>query len=59
MPTPAILHCPHCGAQHVERGKWAHFDHRKHLCYACGLFFEVGEPNVGVQALDAIGGRRA
>ncbi len=50
-PTPAILHCPHCGAQHVEKGKWATFDHKKHLCYACGRFFEVPAPNVGVADL--------
>jgi hypothetical protein len=51
MVTPAILACPLCGVQHVEKGKWATFDHRKHLCYACGRFFEVPEPNVGVASL--------
>lgn len=48
MPTPALLHCPQCGVQHVEKGKWATFDHKRHLCYGCGSFFDVAEPNVGV-----------
>lgn len=51
MPTPAIIACPRCGTQHVERGKWTTFDHRKHLCYACGMFFDVPEANVGVASL--------
>jgi transposase-like protein len=51
MPTPAVLSCPHCGAPHVDKGRWATFDHRRHLCFACGRFFEVPEPNVGVEAL--------
>lgn len=50
LVTPAILHCPACGVQHVDKGKWAKFDHRRHLCYGCGLFFEATEPNVGVAA---------
>jgi hypothetical protein len=49
MTTPAILSCPHCGARHVDKGRWALFDHRKHLCFGCGRFFEVPEPNVGVE----------
>jgi hypothetical protein len=51
MPTPAVLHCPRCGVQHVDRGKWATFDHRRHLCHGCGTFFEDAAPNVGVAAL--------
>jgi len=51
MVTPAILHCPGCGAQHVDKGRWAAFDHRRHLCYACGLFFEAPKPGVGVARL--------
>lgn len=51
MVTPAILACPRCGVQHVEQGKWAAFDHRRHLCYACHRFFEVPQPNVGVASL--------
>jgi hypothetical protein len=39
MVTQAILHCPKCGAQHVEKGKWAKFDHAQHLCYARGAMF--------------------
>ena len=48
--TPAILRCPNCGVQHVDKGKWARFDHKRHLCYACGGFFEAPEPNVGVES---------
>jgi hypothetical protein len=50
--TPAILHCPKCGAQHVEKGKWATFDHPQHLCYACGAFFpDPKGASVGVAQL--------
>ena len=52
MPTPALLHCPDCGAQHIETGKWATFDHRRHLCYGCGRFFDVDAANVGVRSLE-------
>jgi len=48
MVTPAVLHCPSCGARHVDKGRWAKFDHRKHLCAGCGRFFEVPAANVGV-----------
>jgi len=51
MPTTSLIHCPHCGAQHVDQGKWARFDHRRHLCSGCGRFFEVAWANVGVSAL--------
>lgn len=47
-----VLHCPKCGAQHVEKGKWARFGHRRHLCYSCGEFFEDVEPSVGVQSVE-------
>lgn len=48
--VPAVLFCPSCGERHVERGKWARFNHKRHLCYGCGSFFEVPEANVGVPA---------
>lgn len=52
-PFPAILNCTHCGAQHIDKGKWATFDHPKHLCSNCGKFFD--DPHgrsVGVADLD-------
>jgi transposase-like protein len=48
MTTPAILFCPHCGVQHVDKGKWAKFDHPRHLCYSCGAFFDAERPTIGV-----------
>lgn len=51
MTTSAILHCPRCSAQHIDHGKWARFNHKKHLCAACGQFFEVPEANIGVAQL--------
>ena len=50
--TPAMLFCPSCGKQHVDKGKWARFDHTRHLCYACGRFFEGEQANVGVLATE-------
>jgi transposase-like protein len=51
MVTPAILACPHCALQHIDKGKWATFDHKRHLCSGCGRFFEASAPNVGVTSL--------
>ena len=51
MVTPAILACPSCRLQHIDKGKWATFDHRRHLCHGCGQSFEAAEPNVGVASL--------
>lgn len=45
--TPRVVHCSHCGRQHVDAGKWATFDHDVHLCGWCGRRFET-EPCVGV-----------
>jgi transposase-like protein len=45
-----VLHCPHCGMQHVDKGKWALFAHKRHLCYGCGRFWEpFGHPTIGVE----------
>lgn len=45
-----VLKCPSCGEQHVDTGKWATFNHRKHLCSRCRRFFTDPEgASVGVQ----------
>lgn len=39
-PVPMVLHCPACGAQHVDAPDsetgWTNPPHRSHLCHACG-----------------------
>lgn len=41
------LDCPHCGFQHVEKGNFARFNHKDHLCYNCGKRFLTETPVVG------------
>lgn len=52
MVEQLILHCPKCGAQHVDEGEWATRPHKTHLCAACGHEWRPkGTPTVGVRAL--------
>lgn len=52
MPIhPVILHCPRCRTQHVDKGRWATFDHKRHLCFGCGGLFEEPTAGVGVARL--------
>ena len=46
----ATLFCPHCSKQHVDRGKWALFNHKTHICVdGCGRRFEDPKgPSVGI-----------
>lgn len=50
-PLHALLFCPFCGAQHVDRGEFATRRHHKHLCAACGRLWRVEPYAVGVEAL--------
>lgn len=34
-PIPMHIHCPNCGARHVDEGEWATRPHRTHRCDAC------------------------
>lgn len=52
--THRVLKCPSCGEQHIDKGKWATFNHAKHRCERCGRFFpDQDGPSVGVARLDA------
>lgn len=36
-PIPMVLHCPFCGAQHIDepKGEWTNPPHRSHKCSSC------------------------
>jgi hypothetical protein len=37
-----------CGKLHLDEGKYALYNHRKHLCLHCNEFFFESEDAVGV-----------
>ena len=47
----AVVKCPHCGKVHVDRAKWANFNHSKHVCMYCGCTFRSAQPCIGVDSL--------
>ncbi|HEY4673532.1 MAG TPA: hypothetical protein VIH03_05140 [Nitrososphaerales archaeon] len=38
-----------CGKKHIDSGRFAHFDHKKHLCEYCHEFFLDSEPGIGIE----------
>ncbi len=51
-PIPMILHCPECGARHIDDGAFATKPHHTHSCQECGLTWRPAVvPTVGVQFL--------
>ena len=48
----AIVHdmikCAHCGVVHVDAGKYAHFNHLKHVSSSCYRTLRLARPCVGV-----------
>ena len=44
-----VVSCPFCNSIHVDKGKFAKFNHLKHKCFHCGLFFSSAVPCVGVE----------
>lgn len=42
-PIPMVLHCPKCGAQHVDAPEpehgWTNPPHKSHLCHGCGTIW--------------------
>ena len=44
-----VVSCPFCNLIHVDKGKFAKFNHLKHECFHCGLFFSSAVPCVGVE----------
>ncbi len=59
-PTPVIVYCPRCGAQHVDapHGDWTNPPHRSHECQTCKLVWRVADvPTAGVERTQiSIGG---
>ena len=49
--------CPFCRAGHIDTGRWATFNHSRHVCYNCSKTFTSLEPCVGV-AVGTVGGMR-
>lgn len=48
----ALLFCPRCRGQHVDRDEWATRSHKTHLCEHCKHEWQAAEvPTVGVEAL--------
>jgi hypothetical protein len=37
VPVPMLLHCPKCGARHVDEGEFATKIHHTHACQSCGM----------------------
>jgi hypothetical protein len=59
-PLDMVLHCPSCGAQHVDAADpetgWANPPHRSHLCHACGVIWRPADvPTNGVAAVQTRG----
>lgn len=57
-PLDMVLHCPHCGLQHVDaaRGEWTNPPHRSHLCAICGTIWRPADvPTNGVAAIGTRG----
>jgi hypothetical protein len=52
VPLRALLFCPRCRGQHVDRGAWATKLHRTHRCEHCGHeWIASSVRTVGVEAL--------
>lgn len=55
---PMVLHCPRCGAQHIDepKGAWTNPPHRSHECQGCGLNWRPADvPTVGVRTVETVG----
>jgi rubredoxin len=51
-PVPMVLHCPECGARHVDAGEFAARSHHTHACQSCGFVWRPAVvATVGVQFL--------
>ena len=46
----AVMHCPHCGRQHLDGRWWAHKPHITHTCRFCGDKWDSDTPLIGVRA---------
>jgi hypothetical protein len=53
-PIPMVLHCPQCGAQHIDQAtpEWDNPPHRSHACQkpGCGCIWRPADvPTTGVE----------
>jgi rubredoxin len=58
VPIDMVLHCPNCGAQHIDAATeaWRNPPHRSHLCHACGHIWRPADvPTNGVAAVKTRG----
>ena len=47
----AVVKCTQCGKLHVDRAKWATFNHSKHVCMYFSCNFRSAQPCIGVDSL--------
>ncbi len=49
-PIPAMLYCPRCLMQHIDKHEWSHKMHWVHLCEKCGHKWQPCYiPTIGVK----------
>jgi rubredoxin len=49
---PMILHCPQCGARHIDEEAFASVAHHTHACQGCGFVWRPAKVNThGVRFL--------
>lgn len=58
-PVPMLLHCPHCGHQHIDcpspETGWQNPPHRTHLCALCHrLWRPSNRYTVGVERIESL-----
>ena len=46
-----VVTCLFCNSIHIDKGKFAMFNHLKHKCFHCILFFSSVVPCVGVELM--------
>lgn len=46
--SEGVLHCPKCGAIHLDEGEWAKRLHHKHLCLYCNHIWKLDSYVFGI-----------
>lgn len=59
-PIPMVLHCPRCGAQHIDAPEpeigWENPPHRSHSCHGCQTVWRPADVlTTGVAAIETRG----
>ena len=47
LKSKEIIH-KKCGRKHIDKDKFATFNHRKHLCHYCNEYFYDDERGIGI-----------